>query len=37
MGQRPLGSEEKDGQLVPPGYASMLLADHVITCFTAQV
>ena len=37
MGLRPLGPEEKDGLLVPPGWASMLLADHVITGCTAQV
>ena len=37
MGPLPLGPEEKDGLLVPPGQASMLLADHVITGFTAQI
>ena len=31
MGPCPLGPEELDGLLVPPGKASMLLTDHLIT------
>ena len=31
MGTRPLGPKEKDGLLVPPGKASLLLTDHLIT------
>ena len=30
MGPRPLGPKEIDGLLVPPGKASLLLADHLI-------
>ena len=31
MGPCPLGSKEIDGLLVPPGKASLLLTDHLIT------
>ena len=31
MGHRPLGLGEIDGLLVPPGKASNLLTDHLIT------
>ena len=30
-GPRPLGPKEIDGLVVPPGKASMLLTDHLIT------
>ena len=31
MGPSPLGSKEINGLLVPPGKASTLLTDHLIT------
>ena len=31
MGLRPLGPEEVDGLLVPPGKASKLLTDYLVT------
>ena len=31
MGPRPLGTKEIDGLFVPPGKASTLLTDHLIT------